>query len=78
LPKDINPSHWDVTYDVPKPWVFKHPWHQHFVVLPVTIHGKRHWMTTVWRRQIEVFGDAKFEPPRYEYGNMFDVIKDDK
>jgi hypothetical protein len=32
-------------------------------------------MTTVWRRQIEVYGDQKNEPPRYEYGDFFDVIK---
>jgi hypothetical protein len=75
LPKDL---YWDSTYDVPKPWVYRNPWHKHFAALPVMVHGKYKWMTTVWRRQVEVYGDAKNEPPRYEYGNLFDVIKDTK
>jgi hypothetical protein len=56
----------------------KYKWEPWFAWHPVKVHSKRKWMTRVWRRQIEVYGDAKLAPPLYEYGTMFDVIKGDK
>ena len=65
-------------YGVPKEWVWKEHWEPHFAWIPVVVHGKRKWLTTVWRKQVVVYGDRKNEPPRYEYGNIFDVIKDEQ
>jgi hypothetical protein len=60
----------------PPPLIRPQSWEQVFAWLPVHIHGKRKWLTKVWRREIVVYGDRKNEPPRYEYGTLFDVIKD--
>ena len=49
-----------------KPWF---AWH------PVKVHGKRVWCKTVYRRCIDTYVDMD-NWERYEYGNIFDVIKD--
>ena len=37
------------------------------------IHGKRHWLKRVYRRELNQY----VWPPRgWEYGNMFDVLRD--
>jgi hypothetical protein len=50
------------------------PWELVFVWKPVKdIHGKRHWLKKVYRRELNQY----VWPPRgWEYGNMFDVLKD--
>ena len=55
-----------------------HPWEQFFAWLPVRVHGKRKWLTKVWRKQVTVYGDKRMEPEYYIYGNIFDVIKDEQ
>jgi hypothetical protein len=50
------------------------PWEPVFVWKPVKdIHGKRHWLKKVYRRELNQY----VWPPRgWEYGNVFDVLKD--
>ena len=55
----------------------KAPWEQWFAWHPVRVNGKRKWMTTVWRR-VRTYREDVNIYAGYEYGNMFDVIKDDK
>jgi hypothetical protein len=71
-PKD---ERWDWDFNAPVEHVFKHPWKPVFAWMPVEINGKYKWLTKVWRRQIEVYGDQKNQPPRYRYGTLFDVIR---
>lgn len=51
-------------------------WEKWFAWKPIRdIHGKRHWMTKVYRRKFS--GPAPWHSePRYEYGTIFDVLKD--
>ena len=51
-------------------------WEQWFAWHPVTVHGKRKWLTTVWRRRVDYYPAAFHDEGGYEYGNMFDVVKD--
>lgn len=55
----------------------KVPWEQWFAWHPVKVHGKRKWMTTVWRRVRRYREDVNIYAG-YEYGNMFDVIRDEE
>ena len=55
----------------------KGAWEQWFAWHPVQVNGKRKWMTTVWRR-VHTYRDDMNIYAGYEYGNIFDVIKDDK
>lgn len=48
------------------------PWVQWFAWYPVTVKGKRKWLTRVWRRQKESCTNKK----SYEYGTLFDVMRD--
>ena len=54
------------------------PWVRWFAWYPVKVHGKRKWLKNVFRREkYERYGDHRiFEPPIYEYGTVFDAIKD--
>lgn len=51
------------------------PWHKWFAWHPITIHGKRVWFKTVYRRCINTYVDFD-DWSRYEYGTLFDVLKD--
>ena len=51
------------------------PWKPWFAWRPVKIHGKRIWFKTVYRRCINTYVDQE-DWARYEYGTIFDVIKD--
>lgn len=64
----------------PDPWeslIPKYKWEPWFAWYPVKIHGKRKWMTKVWRRVAMVRDDMQIYAT-YEYGNIFDVIKGEK
>ena len=51
------------------------PWQQWFAWRPVKIHGRRVWLKTVYRRCINTYVDYD-DWSRYEYGTLFDVLKD--
>ncbi len=53
------------------------PWKPWFAWRPVKIHGKRIWLKTVYRRCINTYVDHD-DWERYEYGNLFDVLKDEQ
>jgi hypothetical protein len=55
----------------------KYKWEPWFAWHPVTVHGKRKWMTKVWRKVTMVREDMNIYAT-YEYGNVFDVIKDEE
>ena len=62
-----------------KEWVeFTPAWEKWFAWHPIKIDNKYRWMTTVYRRELKVFGDQRLAPPIYEYGTLFDVLKEDK
>jgi hypothetical protein len=65
------------SWQVPPEWIIKHPWRQVFAWRPVNINGKSKWLTKVWRRRIETWSDPD-DLRVYEYGTVFDVIRDDK
>ena len=54
----------------------KHPWKKWFAWHPVKINGKRIWMKTIYRKYNWAkstdfpFGEG------YDYGTIFDVLKD--
>jgi hypothetical protein len=37
------------------------------------IHGKRHWLKKIYRRELNQY---VWPPQGWEYGNMFDVLRD--
>ena len=51
------------------------PWHRWFAWRPVIVHGKRVWLKFVYRRQVVNYVDME-NWMYYEYGTLFDVIKD--
>ena len=51
------------------------PWKQWFAWYPVKVHGQRVWLKTVCRRKTNVYVDAEGWT-RYEYGTVFDLLKD--
>ncbi len=51
------------------------PWKPWFAWRPVKIRGKRVWLKNVYRRCINTYVDYD-NWKRYEYGDMFDVLKD--
>lgn len=53
------------------------PWKEWFAWYPVKVHGKRKWMKKVFRRKINTYVDMD-DWSRYEYGTVFDAIKDPK
>lgn len=56
--------------------VVKQPWKPWFAWRPVKIHGKRIWLKTVYRRCINTYVDTD-DWKWYEYGDIFDIIKED-
>lgn len=50
------------------------PWVEWFAWYPVKIHGERVWFKTVYRRLVNTYSDYD-DWERYEYGNIFDVLK---
>ena len=50
------------------------PWKKWFAWRPVKIRDKRVWMRKIYRRSINTYVDQD-NWTRYEYGDIFDVIK---
>ena len=51
------------------------PWHIWFAWRPVTtVSGERVWLKKIYRRCINTYIDMD-DWTRYEYGNIFDIIK---
>ena len=51
------------------------PWHIWFAWRPITtVNGERIWLKKIHRRQIVCYADMD-DWFRYEYGNMFDILK---
>lgn len=53
------------------------PWKAWFAWRPVKIKGKQIWMKRVYRRSTNTYVNHD-DWTRYEYGDMFDVLKDAK
>ncbi len=53
------------------------PWKPWFAWRPIKFKGKRVWMKKIYRRTINTYVDME-DWTRYEYGDIFDVIKDAK
>ncbi len=51
------------------------PWKEWFAWRPVKIKGKRIWLKKVYRRKINTYVDYE-DWARYEYGDIFDVLKE--
>ena len=52
------------------------PWTIWFAWRPVTtINKERIWLKKIYRRQINTYVDME-DWSRYEYGNMFDILKE--
>lgn len=54
---------------------YRAPWEKWFAWRPVTVKGKRAWMKTVYRRRINTYVNYD-DWARYEYGDIFDVLKE--
>ena len=50
------------------------PWNKWFAWYPVSVHGNRVWLRTVYRRSIISYVDMD-DWEHYEYGTLFDVLK---
>ena len=50
-------------------------WNKWFAWYPVKVHGQRTWLKTVYRRKINTYVDME-DWARYEYGTIFDILKD--
>ena len=53
------------------------PWKPWFAWRPVKFKGKRVWLKKIYRRTVNTYVDMD-DWSRYEYGDIFDVIKDAK
>lgn len=51
------------------------PWQEWFAWRPVKVHGERVWFKTILRRCINTYVDHD-DWERYEYGNIFDALKE--
>ena len=51
-----------------------HAWESWFAWHPVKIHGKRVWLKSIYRRCINTYVDMD-DWEKWEYGNLFDVLK---
>ena len=51
------------------------PWEKWFAWHPVKIHGKRTWLKTIYRRKTNTYVDYD-NWAKYDYGTIFDVLKD--
>lgn len=65
----------DVPYGTVARKVETMPWKPWFAWRPVKIKGKRVWLKKVYRRCINTYVDME-DWNRYEYGDMFDVLKE--
>lgn len=52
------------------------PWRKVFLWVPTNVKGKSRWLTHVYVRETVYREDMDFHST-YEYGNLFDVLKDD-
>jgi len=52
------------------------PWQQWFAWRPVKIKGERVWLETICRRKINTYVDYD-DWARYEYGTLFDVLRNE-
>ena len=52
------------------------PWEQWFAWRPVRVNGKLKWMQRVFRREIPKDYSNYDDWTRYEYGTVFDAIRD--
>jgi hypothetical protein len=59
---------------VPRKQIF-HNWESWFAWRPVKIHGERVWLKHIYRRCINTYVDMD-DWKRYEYGTLFDVLRD--
>lgn len=48
-------------------------WKKWFAWYPVKVHGKRVWLTTIYRRKTNTYVDMD-DWVRYEYGTIFDIL----
>ena len=55
--------------------IVKGDWQKWFAWHPVKIHGRRIWLKTVYRRCINTYVDFD-DWSHYEYGTLFDLLKD--
>jgi hypothetical protein len=55
--------------------VIKLPWNKWFAWYPVRVHGKYTWLKIVYRRSLLTYVDMD-DWSRYEYGTIFDIIKE--
>lgn len=55
---------------------FRYPWKKWFAWRPVKVKGKVKWMRNVYRRPIPKTYASFDEWTHYEYGDIFDVLKD--
>lgn len=53
------------------------PWKPWFAWRPVNLRGKRIWMRKIYRRCINTYVDHD-NWKRYEYGDIFDVLKEER
>lgn len=54
----------------------REPWVKWFAWRPVKVNGKHVWFRSVYRRPIPKTYATYDDWTRYEYGSLFDVIKD--
>lgn len=54
-----------------------HPWEQWYAWRPIKVNGKRVWLKKVYRRCINTYVDHD-DWKRYEYGTIFDVLKNEE
>jgi hypothetical protein len=57
---------------MPFEW-YSEPWHKWFAWYPVTVHDKRIWLKTVYRKNMYMFGVPR-SPCKTLYGTLFDVL----
>ncbi len=56
--------------------VEREPWKEWFAWRPVKVNGKTKWMQKVFRREIPKTYANYDDWTRYEYGTVFDAIRD--
>ena len=64
-----------------KPRLYKQvhePWALWFAWRPVYVRGRWQWLRYVYRYPILKTYETINLPTRYEYGNIFDILKDDQ
>jgi hypothetical protein len=55
----------------------KYSWEQWFAWYPVKVKGKRRWLTKVCRR-VRMYREDVNIYAGYEYGDLFDVLKEEQ